>query len=365
MDNSDPLIEFDKDQICNHCERYDILLSSRVVDKAESKDQLNKLVKKIKKARSTNEYDCIIGVSGGVDSTYVAYLTKKLGLRPLAIHFDNGWNSELAVKNIELTLEKLDIDLYTYVIDWEIFKNIQLAFLKSSTPDGEVPTDHAINALLFKEASKRGIKYVINGMNFNSESMNVVDWSYGHQDWKYIKNIIKKFGKKVNLKEYPHFSYFDLFWYTFVKRIKVISILNYIDYDKNMVMELIKKKLGWKYYGGKHYESVYTRFFQGYYLPKKFGYDKRRGHMSDLIRAGQMKRDFALVEIEKEPYPSETMLIDDIEFVEKKFELSEGGIQNFIGLPNKSFRDYRNSVRIVKFLKWLVNLLRKHKLYSK
>jgi N-acetyl sugar amidotransferase len=365
MDNSDPLIVFDDKNECNHCKRYDKLLNSRVVAKSNSKDELYKIVSEIKKSGKNKEYDCIIGVSGGVDSTYVAYLTKQLKLRPLAIHFDNGWNSELAVKNIELTLKKLDIDLYTYVIDWDIFKKIQLSFLKASVPDGEVPTDHAINALLFKEASKRRIKYILNGMNFSSESMNVLDWSYGHQDWIYIKNIAKKFNKNINLSSYPNFSFIHLFYYTFIKRIKVVSILNYIDFNKNKVMKIIEKELGWKYYGGKHYESVYTRFYQGYYLPEKFGYDKRRGHLSDLIRSGQISRNEALKLIKSNPYSNDVLLLGDIEFVEKKFNLEKDGLKKYLNLPNKTFREYKNSYFLVIFLKKLVNILRKYKMYSK
>ena len=365
MDHSDPLIFYDSKGECNHCKRYDNLVNDRIVESSSSKKELKKIVKKIKNNGKNKSYDCIIGVSGGVDSTYVAYLTKKLNLRVLAVHFDNGWNSELAVKNIEQTLKKLNIDLYTYVIDWDVFKNIQIAFLKASVPDGEVPTDHAINALLFREASKRGIKYILNGMNFSSESMNVLDWSYGHQDWRYIKNIAKKFNKKINLSSYPRYTFFKLFYYTFIKNIKVVSILNYINYDKNKVMKIIEKELDWKYYGGKHYESVYTRFYQGYYLPKKFGYDKRRGHLSDLIRAGQITRDFALEEIKKDPYPNPVLRADDIEFVEKKFEFESHELNKLLILKNKSFRDYKNSYSIVVFLKNLVNKLRKYNLYSK
>ena len=187
MDTSDEDIYFDENGVCRHCKSFDKEREYRLYDKKEGLEALNKLVSRVKASGRGKDYDCIVGVSGGVDSTYVAYLTKSLGLKPLAIHFDNGWNSELAVSNIEKVLKILDIDLYTYVINWEEFRSLQLSFLKCSTPDGEIPTDHAINALLLKEASKRGIKYIINGMNFRTEQQSNLDkWAYGHADWKYF-----------------------------------------------------------------------------------------------------------------------------------------------------------------------------------
>lgn len=363
MDTTDSNIVFDSNGVCNHCHRYDNLLSSRTHLDSDSSDKLEKLVKEIQYAGKKAEYDCIIGVSGGVDSTYVAYLTKKLGLRPLAIHFDNGWNSELAVSNIEKVLDKLDINLYTYVIDWPVFKDLQLSFLKASTPDGEIPTDHAINALLFREASKRRIKYIINGMNFKTESMAVESWAYGHSDWKYIKSVHKQFGTK-KLNKYPKYSFLNLFYWTFVKKIKVVSILNYIDYNKDETMKVLQNDLGWVYYGGKHYESIYTRFYQGYILPAKFNIDKRIGHLSDLIRSGQLSRSEALHELEKPKYDNK-LLIQDKEFVIKKLGLTIDSFDKLMKEPRKSFLDYPNSYNTVKRLKKLVNYMRSKGLYSK
>lgn len=357
MDTTDPDITFDKDGVCNHCHRYDELLSVRVFEPEEGKRALDQLVTNIKRDGKKKEYDCIIGVSGGVDSTYVAYLTKKLGLNPLAIHFDNGWNSELAVSNIEKVLEKLDIDLYTYVIDWEEFKDLQLSFLKASTPDGEIPSDHAINALLFKEASKRGIKYIINGMNFKTESLAVPKWAYGHSDWKYIKSVHKQFGTK-KLKKYPYFTLFDTFLYLFVRRIRLVSILNYIDYDKSEVMKVLQEDLGWKYYGGKHYESVYTRFYQSYILPQKFNIDKRIGHLSDLIRSGSISREDALKELDKEIADSD-MMATDKKFVKKKLGLSDDAFEKIMNDQPKLFTDYPNNYDRVQKLKGILNNLRK------
>ncbi len=364
MDSSDPEITFNKNGICNHCMRYDEVISSRINIYDKDK-KVKKLVDKIKKSSSASEYDCIIGVSGGVDSTYVAYLCKELGLKPLAIHFDNGWNSELSVKNIENCLDFLNIDLVTYVIEWDYYKEIQKAFLYSSTPDGEIPTDHAINALLFNEAKKRGLKFIINGMNFATESMNVRRWSYGHSDWKYIKHIIKRFSNINKFKNYPHFSLLQLILNVLFYRIKVVSILNYIDYNKENAMELIKNKLNWVYYGGKHYESIYTRFYQGYFLPNKFGIDKRRGHFSDLIRSKQMTRKEAIKLIKKDPYPDESLKAEDLEYVLKKFELSSLDFNNIMEMSKKSFLDYPNNHKIVDFLKKCLNFLRRKNLYSK
>ena len=363
MDTSDPNIFFNKDGVCNHCLRYDFLLSKRIYKGEEAKKALDNLIAEIKKAGKNKNYDCIIGVSGGIDSTYVAYLTKKLGLNPLAVHFDNGWNSELAVSNIEKTLERLNIDLYTYVIDWSMFKDLQISFLKSSTPDGEIPTDHAINALLFREANKRGIKYIVNGMNFATESMAVEAWAYGHSDWKYIKNVHKLFGKE-RLKNYPRFNFYNLFFWTFIKRIRVVSILNYVEYIKEEAMSLLKHELGWIYYGGKHYESVYTRFYQGYYLPEKFNIDKRIGHYSDLVRSGQLNRPQALDDINKPMYDP-SLLAQDKEFILKKLDFNQESFDEIIMGPNKSFKDYPNNYNVVNRIKRIVNYLREIGFYSK
>ncbi|MDA9242392.1 N-acetyl sugar amidotransferase, partial [Flavobacteriaceae bacterium] len=292
-------------------------------------------------------------------------ILKKMGLNPIAIHFDNGWNSELATKNIELTLDKLNIDLYTYVIDWDYFKEIQKAFLFSSTPDGEVPTDHAINALLFNEANKRNIKYIINGMNFITEGAKVNKWAYGHSDWKYIKSVTKKFSKIKSFKKYPHFSILSLLKNVLFNRLKVVSILNYIDYNKDEAMKTITDEIGWKYYGGKHYESIYTRFFQGYFLPLKFGIDKRRAHLSDLIRSGQEKRENALKIMKLDTYPDLKLKEEDLEFVKKKLDLSDKDFAKIIKMKNKSFENYPNNERKISKLKNGLNWLRKNKYYTK
>ena len=363
--NSDivPDIQFDSNGVCNHCLRYDSLLQSRVQRGAAGKQALDELVNRVKSSGIGCEYDCIIGVSGGVDSTYVAYLVKQLGLRPLAVHLDNGWDSELAVKNIEKTLKKLDIELFTYVIDWEEFRDLQVAFLKASTPDGEIPSDHAISAVLWQQASKRGIRYIVSGMNFATESFSNPDWAYGHSDWEYIKNVHSIFGKR-QLESFPHFSLFDLFFYNVVKRIRIISVLNYIDYKKEDAMQVLKKELDWEYYGGKHFESTYTRFYQSFFLPQKFGIDKRYGHLSDLINSGQISREEALQEIGKPACPVEVAK-SDIAYAIKKLGLSQAEFETILNDSPKSFRDYRNSFSKVELLKKMVNFLRRNGLYPK
>ncbi|MEX2375969.1 MAG: N-acetyl sugar amidotransferase, partial [Dehalococcoidia bacterium] len=294
MDTTDPDIEFDAEGVCNHCRWYDANLERRIIlDPLERERALNDYVARIKADGRGKQYDCIIGVSGGVDSTYVAYLTKKLGLRPLAVHLDNGWNSGLAVKNIERVLRKLDIDLFTEVLDWEEFRELQRSFLYASTPDGEVPTDHAIYAVLMREAKRNGLRYIVNGRNFQTEGSRVVKWAYGHTDWRYIRGVHRRFGS-VRLRTYPHYTLPQLAWATFARRLRFLSILNYIDYQKEEAMSVLQNDLGWVYYGGKHYESIYTRFYQAYVLPEKFNIDKRRMHESDLIRSGQTTRAVAL-----------------------------------------------------------------------
>lgn len=361
---ADRSITFDSSGLCHHCQRYDRLLSSRVLPGEQGKRALDTLVQRIKKRGRGRDYDCIIGVSGGVDSTYVAYLVKQLGLRALAVHLDNGWNSELAVKNIERVLTTLGIDLYTYVIDWEEFRDLQIAFLKASTPDGEIPTDHAIVALLWAEAARRNIPYYISGMNFATESIGVPDWSYGHWDLRYIKDIHRRFGT-VPLRSYPKMSLLWLLgWINLVRGVRTVSILNFVDYNKAEAMKLLQEKLGWQYYGGKHQESIYTRFYQGYVLPNKFKVDKRYGHLSDLIKAGQMTRQDALEEMKKPPYPV-ALQHQDVEYVCKKLGLTRAQFDEIMQADVRSFRDYRNSYTVFQAIRDMANWMRGLGLYPR
>lgn len=339
--NADPDIVIDSEGICNHCRRYDDLLPKRVFHGEAGQSAMEKLVDAMKARGRGRDYDCLIGISGGVDSTYVAYLVKRYGLRPLAIHLDNGWNSELAVKNIELTLTKLGIDLHTEVLDWDEFRDLQMSFLRASTPDLEIPTDHAITATLWRQALSHDIKYIISGMNFATESTFVRRWAYGHWDWRYIRGLQKQFGGR-RLRTFPHYTLFDMFQTHVLRGVRSISILNYVDYNKEAAMKILSDELGWRYYGGKHYESVYTRFIQGYILPKKFGIDKRYGHLSDVVRSGQMTRERALDEIGKPSYPEE-LFSKDHSFVLKKLGISAERFQEIMSAPVRTYRDYDNS----------------------
>lgn len=357
MDFTDPDIKFDDQGVCNHCHRYEVVARTRLIPIAERESKLQDLVDEIKSIGAGKEYDCVIGVSGGVDSTYVAYLVKNLGLRPLAIHLDNGWNSELAVSNIEKTLETLGIDLYTHVIDWQEFKQLQVSFLLASTPDGEVPTDHAIFALLYKLAAQHGLKHVILGTNVVSEAILPEKWGYGYFDWRYIKSVHKQFVSS-KLSTYPHFSLFKLFYYVFLRRIRMVAILNYVEYDKKEAMDVLQNKLGWVYYGGKHYESIYTRFYQAYILPRKFNIDKRKAHYSNLICSGQMTREEALTLMDEPVYP-ENLLQEDKEYTIKKLGLTEASFESIMTAPTKTFLDYKTSYGIFEYAKKVVNASRR------
>jgi len=360
MDTTDPEIYFDDEGICNHCRRYELLKNSypHNLNEKEKKRELQKIIEKMKNSGKNKKYDCVIGVSGGVDSTYLAYLTKKFGLRPLAVHLDNGWNSELAVNNIEKCLRALGIDLETIVLDWGEFKDLQLAFLKASVPDVEIPTDHAIIASLYKVASKYNIKYIVLGVNFSTESVLPRMWSHGHNDWKYIKSIYKKFGNKKKLNSFPHLSLVDYFYYIFIKKIKIVKLLDYVKYNKKEAIETLKK-FGWKPYGHKHYESIYTRFVQGYYLPKKFNYDKRKAHLSSLILSGQITREEALKELKKNPYPSKELEEEDKKYVLKKLNLTEKEFEKIMKTPPKHFWDYPSYEKmfIYKIMLWIYKKL--------
>ena len=344
MDTTDPDIVFDENGVCNHCHTYDRMVREYVVDGEEGLRHLEQTAQKIRKDGQGKKYDCVIGVSGGVDSTYVAYRVKKLGLRPLAVHLDNGWDSELAVKNIEETLKRLDIDLYTEVLDWEEFKDLQVSFLRASTPDSEIPTDHAINALLGNLAQKIGVKYVIIGSNVRTETHLPRAWSQGHLDWKYIREIQKRFGTQP-FRTFPHIGFFT--YYLRMLTQKRVEILNYLGYNKKEALRVLQEELGWRYYGGKHYESIYTRFYQGYILPEKFGFDKRRSHLSSLVCSGEVTREQALEEL-KVPTYAPSMQEEDREYVVKKLGLTDAEFAAIMSAPRKSYWDYPSYGHLMK-----------------
>ncbi len=339
MDTTDPDIVFDAQGICHHCHEHDRRVRTKVLSGDEGRRALAEIVATIKRDGRGRRYDCIIGVSGGVDSTYVAWLVKDLGLRPLAVHLDNGWNSELAVKNIENVLARLGIDLHTHVIDWQEFRDLQLAFLRASTPDSEIPSDHAIFSLLYQQAKRQRVRWVVSGINVRTETHLPQAWSQGHRDWRYIRSVHRRFGS-VRLRSFPHRGLARDAWYRMT--VKWLDALDYVDYVKRDAMALLQDKLGWRYYGGKHYESIYTRFYQGYILPRKFGYDKRKCHLSSLVCAGQMTRDEALAELAQETYPPELQR-EDLAYVCGKFGLSEAEFAAIMDLPRKRFEDYPSS----------------------
>ncbi len=337
MDTSDPDITFDAAGVCHHCHRYDRLAARLIVQPSHRDREMDRLVARIRRDGRGRDYDCVIGVSGGVDSTYVAYSVRQLGLRPLAVHLDNGWDSELAVKNIENVLKTLNIDLHTHVIDWEEFKDLQLAFLRASTPDSEIPTDHAILALMHQMARKTGVGHIIAGFNVRTESHLPWAWSQGYLDYAYIREVHRRFGSR-RLTTYPHMGFWRCHWYLLTHT--VVSILNYLDYCKQDAMNVLESELGWQYYGGKHYESIYTRFYQGYILPRKFGFDKRRSHLSSLICSGEISREKALDELRTEPYPS-SLQQEDRTYVIKKLGLTAVEFEEIMERPKKRYEDYR------------------------
>jgi N-acetyl sugar amidotransferase len=299
----------------------------------------------------------LIGLSGGVDSSYVAYLVKKkYGLRALAIHLDNGWNTELSVSNVESIVKKLEIDLQTHVLNWKEFKDVQVSFMKSSISNIEIPTDHAIWAVLIKTAGKLGIPYIIAGNNVVTESIMPGSWLYGSKDSKIIKSIHSKFGK-VKMRSYPRLTTFDYIKYLLIKRIRWVPILNYLPYIKEDAKQILINELDWRDYGGKHYESVFTRFFHAYYLPNKFGFDLRKSYLSALICSGQIGRKTALEEIAKPTAPSE-MLSQDKDYVIKKLGLTNEEFENIMKSENKTFADYPNNDSLWRNFNWFVKFAR-------
>ena len=336
-------ISFNAEGVCNYCLSYEKKHAASK-NKQDRSNDLKQLVDQIKTTGKGKEYDCIIGVSGGIDSTYVAYLAKELGLKPLAVHLDYGWNSELAVTNINATLQKLGIDLFTYVVNWEEIKDLQLSFLKASVVDIELINDFAIFAALHNEAHKRGVKYVLNGMNIETEGEKLPKgWAHEKFDQLNIHSIHKKFGK-VKLKSYPKLSYFKRYYLTVIYKVKWLPILNYVSYNKADVKNLMIKELGWRDYGGKHFESIFTRFYQAYILPSKFNIDKRKFHLSVLICSGQITKQAALLEMKKPVYEAQ-LLKEDYNFVLKKLGLSEQEFEAILNLPIKDHLDYDSYIK--------------------
>jgi N-acetyl sugar amidotransferase len=354
----------DEQGVCNHCHYYDSQKTLLVREGQEASALLEKTLAEIKQYGKNKPYDCLIGLSGGVDSSYVAYLAKQFELRPLCVHFDNGWNSELAVMNIQNIVNTLNFDLYTYVIDWEEFKDLQLAYLKASVVDIEVLTDHAIYGAMFKIAKEHDIKYVLGGHNVVTEGILPYHWTYNKKDYINIKAIHKEYGQKP-LKSFP---FLDRKMKRFMSRsgIEFINYLNWVPYIKKDVKKLLTDSLGWRDYGGKHYESIWTRFYQGYILPAKFGIDKRKAHLSTLVCSGQITKDEAFKELAEPIYDPQLFKIDR-EFVLKKLNLAEVEFESIMRLPIRDHREFDtegslfNYYPMLKFLKPLWERLKRLK----
>lgn len=336
MDTSAPDIRFDENGFCNYCDDF-LKKAKPILDENPDKkrENLNHLIVEIKRKGEGKPYDCIIGVSGGVDSSYVLVKAVELGLRPLAVHLDNGWNSELAQNNIERLIKKLDVDLYTYVIDWNEFRELQESFFKSDVVDIELLTDNALVAINYRQARKYGIKYIISGSNTATEGMKMPStWAAVNKfDKKNILEIWKKFGKGYSLKSFPIYSTFDAIIDTFIRKIQWNRFLDLLDYQKSVALDLLSSQYGYVPYPYKHYESIFTRMYQGIILPEKFNVDKRRNHLSALILSGDMSRDEALKLLENIPYPHENERHKDLDYFLKKFEWSVEQFDEYIQRP--------------------------------
>lgn len=341
MDDSDPAITYDSEGVCRLARLAEHRLRTEYFGYTpEGMARLQPLIDQMKEEGKGKEYDCIIGVSGGVDSTYIAYLIKQFGLRALAVHLDNGWDTELAQANIEATVGKLGIDLYTHVVDWNEIKDLQRSYFEAGVMDVEVVTDHAINALLFGEAAKRGIRFIIPGSNVTTESIMPPAYSYDQRDLKNLKALHRRFGKR-KLKTYPRMGVLRFLSYIFVKRIKFVPFLNYVPYEKKDVLALLQRELGYVPYERKHGESRFTRFFQEHYLPAKFNVDKRKAHFSSLIVSGQMSRDEALAELNKPLYRPEE-LEEELEYVADKLGYTKAEFDAILAAKPHKHTDYPN-----------------------
>jgi len=337
MDTTDPDITFDADGVCSNCHGFDEKIRPYWKPGAEGSAELEGLLDLIRREGEGRPYDCIIGLSGGVDSSFLATKLIDWRLRPLVVHVDAGWNSELAVKNIEMILSRLDLHLDTVVIDWNEMRDLQRAFLRSNVANQDIPQDHAFTAALVGKALEHGIKYVISGTNFATEGVLPQSWGYDAMDAAHIRDIHRKFGEH-RLEKFPILEFRD-YYVTMLQELKFIAPLNLMAYDKSSAIFHLEQNFGWRYYGGKHYESIWTRWYQAHYLPVKFGYDKRKAHLSSLIVAGSMTRDAALQELEK-PLYTDNELAHDAAFVAKKLGLTLEELSQFILAPPRDYKEF-------------------------
>ncbi len=348
-DETLPNIVFDENGVCNYCYISD-QLNNEYPTGEEGRRRLQAIASQIKKDGRGKKYDVVVGVSGGADSSYMLYLTKELGLRPLAVHFDNTWNSTIAVENIHDVLKKLDVDLYTYVVDNKEYDDIYRSFLKAGVPDTEAPTDIGLAVVLNMACEKFGIKYIFEGHSFRTEGVAPLGWIY--MDGKYIQSVQKKHGT-IPLKTYPNMLMPNFIKWTAILGIKKIRPLYYINYVKKDAMSLLTNELGWEWYGGHHLENRFTAFWHTYYIPKRYGIDTRLLGHAALVRSGQISREQGL-ELLSRPQEFDQELV---EMVLKRLGFTEGEFDQLINLPKKTYRDFANYKKTFEWMRpfwWLM-----------
>lgn len=337
MDTTDPWITFDQRGRCNHCQQVDHYLERW--SPGGDEPALQALIERVKRDGQGREYDVVIGLSGGVDSSYLVYQAKQWGLRTLVIHVDTGWNSELAVKNIQNIVTRSGFDLYTHVVDWEEMRDMQLAFFKSGVPNQDIPQDHAITAGFIRFAAKHDVVWAFNGSNLACESILPPSWGYDNMDWRHIHDIHRKFGTRP-LKKFPRLPYWEnVLRYQLARRLQVAKPLDLVPYRKAEAIATLEREVEWRYYGGKHYESRFTKFFQGWYLPTKWGYDKRLAHLSSLVVSGQMSRDEALDEFERGSLPTAEITADR-DYMVRKLGVTPAEFDALMNVPNHPHSRY-------------------------
>lgn len=347
MDTTDSQITFDEKGVCDHCNTFykDIEPFWHTDERGEK--ELWRIIDKIKKEGEGKDFDCLMGMSGGIDSSYLLYVMKeKFGLRPLVFHVDAGWNTQLAVNNIERLVDGLGLDLYTEVINWEEIKDLQLAFFKSGVSQIDTPQDHAFFATMYKFASKHKIKYILTGGNYSTECVrNPLEWMYYQSDSIQLKDIYKKHGTG-KLRDYP---VSNILWHKiylpYIKGIKLIRPLDFVPYNKNEAMQLLVDKFGYQEYPQKHFESRFTRFYESYWLPEKFGFDTRKVQYSSLILTDQMSREEALERLSKPGYDPET-IGQDFEYIATKLGITVEELRSYFNAPNKTYKDYKSQDNI-------------------